>query len=101
MHLLEYHKTRLEYLRHYIARREMVSVIPAGKLEEFSDPWERYGSKPITDDLITEIYVDFSNHTRASESDDYLRTLEGWCAISWFVCELDSLSYFPSYLRIS
>jgi hypothetical protein len=79
MHLLEYHKTRLEYLRYYKARREIVTVVPVAALKEFTNPSAvgGYGDKPITDDLITDIYHEFSNRTRTVESEDYLRTLTG------------------------
>jgi hypothetical protein len=76
MHLLEYHKTKLEYLRYYKARIKQVSLVTP-VLEEFADPCKVYGDKPITDDLITDIYIDFCNQTRSEESQGYLRTLEG------------------------
>jgi hypothetical protein len=52
------------------------SVVPA-VLKEFSDPCEPdgYNDKPITDDLISDVYLAFSNQTRSSESQEYLRTL--------------------------
>lgn len=53
---------------------------PTGlELEVFSDPWdpERYAAKPITNDMVTEVYVEFGERTRKAESDDYMRTLTG------------------------
>jgi hypothetical protein len=63
-------------LRYYKARNEQVSLVTPA-LEEFTDPCKAYGDKPITDDLITDIYIDFCNRTRSEESQGYLRTLEG------------------------
>lgn len=78
LHLTEYHEMKLEYLRAIEARKRQPSLLPI-TLQKFSDPLELdgYCDKPITDDLITDIYLDFSNKTRSSESQDYLRTLIG------------------------
>jgi hypothetical protein len=48
-------------------------------LQEFSSPADAdgYSDKSITDDLITDIYVEFVDHVRGPESDEYLKTLKG------------------------
>jgi hypothetical protein len=69
---------KLEYLRAYMALKRQMSLIPA-KLMEFSGPWDAngYNDGCITDDLVTDIYVSFSDQTRKSESQELLRTLTG------------------------
>ena len=48
-------------------------------MHAFTGPWDTngYRDKSITDDLITDVYTTFSNQTRSSESQAYLRTLAG------------------------
>jgi hypothetical protein len=38
----------------------------------------KYDEKSISDELITEIFIEFSSQTRREESDEYIRTLTGW-----------------------
>ena len=78
LHLLEYGQTKLEYLRYFESRKKHASLFPV-TLETFSEPWDSngYRDKSITDDLITDVYTTFSDQTRSSESQAYLRTLPG------------------------
>jgi hypothetical protein len=78
LHLLEYHRTRLEFLHFFRIRKQQTSMVPV-VLKKFSDPCkpDGYNDKPITDDLISDVYLAFSNQTRSSESQEYLRTLGG------------------------
>lgn len=78
LHLLEYHKRKLEYLRYYETRKRAntlfsISLIP------FSEPFKEdgYGDNPITDDRITSIFLSFNNETRRQESQEFLKTLIG------------------------
>lgn len=80
LHLLRYHKARLDYIQHYETHIKTTNtLISKTPLQQFSDPWDSkgYGGKPISDDLITSVYVGFCDRSRNSESDDYLRTLTG------------------------
>lgn len=78
LHLLEYHRSRREYLVSFQnCKRADALVHP--QLEEFSSPWdsEGYTSRSITDDLITDVYLEFSKRIRQPESEDHMRTLTG------------------------
>lgn len=48
-------------------------------LQEFSDPGNSlgYADKWISDEVITEVFVDFTARTRQKESELYLKTLSG------------------------
>lgn len=77
LHLLEYHKRVFEYL-------ECFESFPTGRLipmqlKAFSKPTDKlgYNDNPICNDLITEVFLEFSDRTRNEESDEYLRTLTG------------------------
>jgi hypothetical protein len=50
-------------------------------LGAFSEPYalDGYADASITDDLITDVYLEFGERTRRIESERYLRTLTG-CA---------------------
>lgn len=78
--MLEYHAVKQEYLQAYKIRQGQ-SALHVPKLKDFSGPWDPtgYNDGSITDDLITDVFLDFSDRTRASESQDYLRTLKGKC----------------------
>lgn len=78
LHLIEYHKTRREYLEAFRARIKPADFTPL-QLESFSDPWDptKYGAKPITNDMVTEVYIEFSERTRKAEAEDYMKTLTG------------------------
>ena len=78
LHLLEYNQTKLEYLKYYEIRKRQASLFPP-ILKNFTGPWDAngYRDKSITDDLITDVYATFSDQTRNSESQAYLRTLAG------------------------
>ncbi|KAF9025551.1 hypothetical protein BDZ89DRAFT_1135348 [Hymenopellis radicata] len=78
LHLLEFHRCRLEYARFYqMLRTEGVLGLPP--LCEFSVPGDPtgYADESITDDLIGDIYKDFHQRTRRDESDEYTRTRTG------------------------
>jgi hypothetical protein len=48
-------------------------------LQAFSDPRDKknYNDKPISNDVITEVFQEFVSGTRERESEDYLRTSSG------------------------
>ncbi|GBE82885.1 hypothetical protein SCP_0412720 [Sparassis crispa] len=80
LHLLEYHRERLVYLRYFQLRQETknMSLVDPPPLRKFSKPGEivaGYCDRSITDDLITDIFNKFSEKTRQPESETYLRTL--------------------------
>lgn len=79
LHLLEYHKAELEYLKAFAARNLQESMRNGAAFAAFSEPWDsdNYNDNSITDQLITDLYLHFNKHTRCDESQDYLRTLKG------------------------
>jgi hypothetical protein len=83
LHLLEYKEKHLDYLRNFQNRR--ISPLRPDSLNEFSGPWDMtgYADNSITDDLITDLYLEFSEQTRRVESDKYLRTLTGKVPYPW------------------
>ncbi|KAF7969565.1 hypothetical protein HWV62_26925 [Athelia sp. TMB] len=69
-----------ENIRSYRTRQAQPSLV-ASKLREFSGPWDPsgYNDTSITDDLISDVYLSFSDRTRTQESQTYLRTLTAQC----------------------
>jgi hypothetical protein len=67
----------LEYLQHF--QNRPVSAFSPCKLKAFSSPFatDGYRDDCITHDLITDIYLEYSEQTRKSESNEYLKTLKG------------------------
>ncbi len=61
-------------LRVFRAPDEPTSDGSGIQAQDSDDP---YGDKPISDDFISDIYLDFDKRTRAIESQEYLRTLFG------------------------
>lgn len=84
LHLLEYHQRRLEYIDYY-ATRIVTSNNPSSCFRtpppflSFSAPSDAagYNDTSITHDLITEVYLEFSERTRSVESTRYTQTLTG------------------------
>jgi hypothetical protein len=76
LHLLEYKQKALEYLQSFKTCPN--SLFPR-KLIPFSGPYDPdgYGDTFMTHDLITDIYLEFSERTRKKESDEYIKTLTG------------------------
>jgi len=74
-HLLEYKQRELEYLQSF--GDHPISPFTRNSLVEFSIPndVDGYADDPITDDLITDVFLGFSDHMRQSE--EYMRTLTG------------------------
>ena len=60
---------------------------------EFSSPYdlEGYGDDSITDDLITDVFLEFSERTQKDESDSYMRTLTGRCVLFTMKTNTDAL----------
>ncbi|KAA1478099.1 hypothetical protein DENSPDRAFT_885629 [Dentipellis sp. KUC8613] len=86
LHLLEYNQMRYTYLRQYQVRLGQAkgTLLNAPRLEQFSKPGDNdvgYNLTSITDDLITDVYLAFSEKTRKAESEDYLRTLTGQSSV--------------------
>jgi hypothetical protein len=92
LHLLKYKQTMLEYLQHFQRRR--VSPLKPLILKEFSSPHDAdgYADGCITDDLITDLYLEFSERTRKEESSNYLRTLTGRLCNYWMPTKLNICS---------
>jgi hypothetical protein len=77
LHLLQYKKRMLEYLQ--VFGRKWVSPLRAQPLHKFSGPYDTngYAATSVTDDGITDVFLEFSERTRQKESEKYLRTLTG------------------------
>jgi hypothetical protein len=71
----------LEYLQFFERRR--ISPFQPVSLMAFSSPFdvEQYADDSITDDLVTDLFLEFSERTRQIESEKYVRTLTGVYAI--------------------
>lgn len=82
LHLLEYHKQKLAYLKSFQARSQQVSVLKVA-LRTFAKPESSgknltgYDGTSITDDLITDVFAKFSEQTRQKESEESMRTKSG------------------------
>ena len=77
LHLLDYHKKVLEYLNVFESLPDTrLDPLP---LKNFSKPHDKQGfnSNSISDDMVTEVFLGFSEKTRNEESDEYTRTLTG------------------------
>ncbi|KAK7055962.1 hypothetical protein R3P38DRAFT_3170627 [Favolaschia claudopus] len=74
-HLLEYNKRHLAYLNSYKSRSFK------NLLEPFSAPDDRsgYNDKCISNDMISDIFREFTKRTREVECSKYLRTLTAIC----------------------
>ena len=79
LHLLEYKQRMLEYLNHFRTRRVNLFRANIDRLLGFSSPSDvdGYGDKCISNDLITDLLLEFSERTRKIESTEYLQTLSG------------------------
>ncbi|KAG1780071.1 hypothetical protein EV702DRAFT_1194838 [Suillus placidus] len=82
LHLVEYHRRKLSYLQAWKSRRTMrhgMDFFSPNPLRLFSDPYDvnNYNDKPISNDVVSEVFQDFVSATRESESEEYLRTLSG------------------------
>ncbi|KAI0692731.1 hypothetical protein C8T65DRAFT_745002 [Cerioporus squamosus] len=81
LHLLEYHKLRLVYLRAHAARSRQTSVKPPPPLQIFADPMTSgkhnagYDCRSISDELVSEVFNRWVEKTRQSESEELMRTL--------------------------
>lgn len=53
-------------------------------LQVFSDPYDthKYNDKPISHDIVSEVFLEFVSGTRERESEEYLRTLTGENALT-------------------
>lgn len=68
----------LEYLQAIDQEISQASII-SPTLQAFSDPNDPlgYNDTSITDDMISDVHIQFSQHSREEESSMYLRTLTG------------------------
>ena len=77
LHLLDYHKKVLEYLSVFQSLPD-TRLVPL-QLKSFSEPHDKLGfnTNSISDETVTEVFLEFSEKTRNEESDEYTRTLTG------------------------
>jgi hypothetical protein len=77
LHLLEYKQKMLEYVQN--AGHCRISPFKVLLLEEFSGPYdmEGYADCSITHDLITKMFLEFTERTRKHKTENYLQTLTG------------------------
>lgn len=68
----------LEYLDYFKSQRQN-SMRPKNHIRPFSSPMDEdgYGDSLITNDLITDLYIDFVSKGRKSESIEYCQTRTG------------------------
>lgn len=78
MHLLEYRLRMFDYLRAFESQAVAMPLFRP-QLHAYSLPTdpEGYADASITDDLISDVYLEFNQRTRERESMDYIRTLSG------------------------
>jgi hypothetical protein len=67
----------LEYLRSFEGARQ--NPFKPLVLQQFSAPDSTtgYNNKSISDDTITDVYLEFCERTRKGESSEYLKTITG------------------------
>ena len=67
----------LEYLCSFEGARQ--NPFKPVVLQQFSAPDSTmgYNDKSISDEIITKVYLDFSQQTRQEESSEYLKTVTG------------------------
>lgn len=96
MHLLEAKQRELEYYKafelrnprnHDIKRLELRDFI-LGDVNSLKGP---YDDRSITDDFISDVYLEHDKRTRRHESDDLLRTLSG--EIEFMTTEANAHTY--------
>jgi hypothetical protein len=77
LHLLDYHKKVLEYLNVFESLPD-TRLVPL-PLKSFLEPHDKLGfnSNSISDDTVTEVFLEFSEKTCNEESDEYTHTLTG------------------------
>ncbi|KAF8973795.1 hypothetical protein BDZ97DRAFT_1912253 [Flammula alnicola] len=74
LHLLEYRQRMLEYLSYFKSARP--SLFKRNNLQKFSSPTDEKGYNDcfLTNDLVTDLYLDFIARVRQSESVEYSKT---------------------------
>jgi len=82
LHLLEYNRRKLNYLQAWKSRRttrQGMEFFSPNPLRIFSDPYDvnEYNDKPISHDMVSEVFQEFVSGTRERESEEYLHTLSG------------------------
>ena len=80
LHLLEYKRRMLEYVQRIkMDKPQHITPFHLSKTKAFSGPYDPdgYNDGSISDDLITDAYLEFSAHTRIIESEAYARVLSG------------------------
>jgi hypothetical protein len=77
LHLQEYFRDKHAYLQ--VFERRQPSIFCPLKLQAFSDPESvnGYDMRSISDEMVTETYLEYNNKTRKLESEAYLRTRTG------------------------
>jgi hypothetical protein len=79
LHLQEYFRDKYAYLQAFSCQQFSL-FHPTLELKAFSDPCDKsgYDGRSISDEMVTEAYIEYSDKTRKAESDAYLRTKTGW-----------------------
>ncbi|KAG0697389.1 hypothetical protein DFH29DRAFT_878740 [Suillus ampliporus] len=96
LHLLEFNRGKLAYLQALKSRRTArcgMDYFSPNLLQLFSDPGDtkNYNDKPISNDVITEVFQEFASGSRERESEDYLWTLSGKSQFEWRLCTMNLL----------
>lgn len=77
LYLLEKKKQELTYLQVFTQREPKKGELKPIQLEDFVSAGAHFEDKPITDDAISDIYLESDRRTRKEESAEYMRTLTG------------------------
>lgn len=92
LHLLEYAIVKSEYISYATsalnAERDQKTLTPR-TLKPFSDPFDSkgYSDQLISNDMISEVYLEFGRRWREMESTVWLRTLIGKSISSLVACK--------------
>ena len=78
MHLLEHRLRMFDYLRTFETQYKALPLCRP-RLQVYSAPTDPqgYADVSITDDMISDVYLEFSQRVRQEESMSYVRTLSG------------------------
>ncbi len=79
LHLLEWQQRELEYLDAYrkVPRPHVFERNPVRMSEFCLGDDGSYGDMWISDDFVTDVFLEFDRRTRGGESAEYMKTLSG------------------------
>ncbi|TFY76247.1 hypothetical protein EWM64_g7763 [Hericium alpestre] len=79
LHMLEHGRAFLKYIQTY-RKAHTASWLDYYALKPLASPFEsEFGGSSISDEIISEVYLEFTSRSRQGESEEYMRTLHGIC----------------------